>query len=421
MRSMQKIAVVEVLKIPAFRSLWLSQIFSQTAINLLTFVLALRVYHLTGINTTVSVLTLSFIVPQALFGLLAGVLVDRYDKKVTLFLCNSIRAAVVLLFLLTSEALPFIYLLAIFISLVTQFFIPAEAPIIPTIVSKKELLTANGVFTLTIFISMLAGGLLAGPLLDLFGLDKTFVFIFGMYLLASLWITQIPGQPIRSVLKRRTKYLSNWTNWANLLDGETIIKIKKEFLEGKDYILTHAKVSLSLSLLIGSQTVIASVSTLLPGLADKVLHRPVNDVSIMLLGPAILGIVLGTVVVSQFGKKLKLSAAIATGIIFVAINLTLLGLTDRLIFVQIFLFALGFSNALIDVSANTILQTNTAEEVRSRVYGVLTATGGMVFIIPVIMTGALSDFMGVRNVFFLSGVLIFILFFFKIRKRLMIL
>ncbi len=188
---MGKIAILEVLKIPGFRALWSSQIFSQTAISLLTFVLALRVYQLTGVNTAVSFLTLSFIVPQALFGLMAGIIVERYDKKMVLFWCNLIRAVLALAFLLTAETLPFVYLLAMGISLITQFFVPAEAPIIPNLVPKRELLTANGVFTMTIFVAMLLGGVLAGPMLGILGIEKVIILVFGMYMVAAVNIKQI--------------------------------------------------------------------------------------------------------------------------------------------------------------------------------------------------------------------------------------
>ena len=68
-----------------FRNLWFSQIFSQIGINLLTFVLAIRVYELTHRNTVVSVLTLAFIVPNIVFSAVSGILVERWQKKTVLF------------------------------------------------------------------------------------------------------------------------------------------------------------------------------------------------------------------------------------------------------------------------------------------------------------------------------------------------
>lgn len=383
------------LKNSAFRSLWLAQLFSQVGINLLTFILALQTYNLTGKNTAVSILTLSFIVPQALFGSLAGVIVERYDKKTVLLITNLSRAFVVLLFLFTGETIFFIYFLAILISLITQFFVPAEAPIIPTLVNKKDLVTANSVFMLTIFVTMLGGGLFAGPLLSMFGLNLTIIFVFLVYLIASYNITQIPnGQESSSSSKR--------------------LSLQLEFIEGKNYVLGHPKILLALVLLVGSQTIIASLSTLLPGFADKSLKLNVNDASVFLLGPAILGIILGALVISKF--KIGPAKIIPVGVMGAGVGMLLLGFTPNLIVAQLILFFLGFSNALVDVSCNTILQSGTDESVRSRVYGVLTALGGLVFILPVLLSGTLSDLFGVNRVFNAFGLLILIIFVVKIRK-----
>ncbi|OGG06827.1 hypothetical protein A2872_00350 [Candidatus Gottesmanbacteria bacterium RIFCSPHIGHO2_01_FULL_42_12] len=400
---MSKIAVVEVLKIKSFRALWMAQLFSQIGISLLTFVLAIQTYHLTGKNTAVSVLTLSFIVPQALFGSLAGVIVDRYDKRIVLFLTNISRAIVVLLFLLTGETIFFVYILAILISLITQFFVPAEAPMIPDLVPKQRLITANGVFTLTIFVTMLLGGLFAGPLLDLFGLNLTIFSVFIVYLFASFNITQIPGQPILPALRRNVGLFKNF--W----DEKTTQILKQEFHEGKDYVRKNQKVKAAILILVGSQTIIASISTLIPGFADANLKLNVNHASVMLLGPAIFGIVVGAALVSQLAKKIQPRQGIPIGIMGAGIFMFLLGLSPNLIFAQITLFCLGFSNALVDVSCNTILQSETQEQVRSRVYGVLTALGGIVFILPVVLSGTLSDVFGVDRVFMGFGVIILLM------------
>ncbi|MEK7127292.1 MAG: MFS transporter [Patescibacteria group bacterium] len=383
------------LKNSAFRSLWSAQFFSQVGINLLTFILAIQTYNLTGKNTAVSLLTLSFIVPQALFGSLAGVIVERYNKKAVLFITNFSRALVVLLFLLTGETIFFIYFLAVLISLITQFFVPAEAPIIPTLVSKKDLVTANGVFMMTIFVTMLGGGLLAGPLLSMFGLNLTIVFVFLFYLLASYNITQLPKQAGIPDLKRKSSLIL-------------------EFIEGKNYVLEHPKIMLAMGLLVGSQTIIATLSTLLPGFADKVLKIKVNDASVFLLGPAIFGIVLGALVISKL--KITPSKIIPVGVVGAGAGMFLLGFVPNLILAQSVLFLLGFFNALVDVSCNTILQSGTGEEVRSRVYGVLTAMGGLVFILPVLLSGTLSALFGVSRVFNVFGLLILIVFTLKIRK-----
>ncbi|MBI4099460.1 MFS transporter [Candidatus Microgenomates bacterium] len=413
---MRKIAFLDVLHLSSFRLIWLAQLFSQIGINLTAFVLALRVYDLTHRNTAVSLLTLSIVVPAAIFGMMAGVLVDRYDKKVVLFLCNFGRALIALGFLFTSESLFMILFLAFLISFVTQFFIPAEGPMIVSLVPKNKLLAANGLSVMTIFLTMLLGGLLAGPSLTVLGLSGTVIFIALMFLAAAFFVSLVPGQTIRSVLARRFHPEALGGALTGAFNHGAGRRFRQEFMEGLDYLKNQPVVFFAVLLLVGSQTVVASSSNLLPGYADRILHISINDASVYLLGPAILGIISGALFASQFGQRLSRRILVNLGIIFVGLAVILLGLSRQAILAQIFLFALGFSNALIDVSANNLLQTKTHDQVRSRVYGVQTALSGATFILPMILAGSFSDLFGVDKVFLVAGGLILLFWLTTIRK-----
>ncbi|MBI3092680.1 MAG: MFS transporter, partial [Candidatus Levybacteria bacterium] len=84
--------LLRVLSIRPFFFLFLSEIFSQIAMNMTNFILIIVAFELTKSNTAVSLIVLSFTVPTIIFGILAGVYVDRWNKKQVLFLTNIIRA-----------------------------------------------------------------------------------------------------------------------------------------------------------------------------------------------------------------------------------------------------------------------------------------------------------------------------------------
>ena len=85
----------------------------------------------TGSTTAVSALILTFLVPAVLFSAVAGVFVDRIDRRLVLIVTNILRGlAFVAVFFVGNNLVP-IYLLNIFISTVTVFFAPAEAAMIP--------------------------------------------------------------------------------------------------------------------------------------------------------------------------------------------------------------------------------------------------------------------------------------------------
>ncbi|HEY8829738.1 MAG TPA: MFS transporter, partial [Candidatus Limnocylindria bacterium] len=80
----------------AFLALWAAQILSQVAANATTFALIVLVGELTKSNTSSSILILLAILPAVVFGVFAGVVVDRTDRKRVLVITNALRAVAVL-------------------------------------------------------------------------------------------------------------------------------------------------------------------------------------------------------------------------------------------------------------------------------------------------------------------------------------
>lgn len=421
--------IIEVIKIRPFLFLWLGQVSSQIATNMLTYILAIRVYQATGSNMQVSVLVLSIAIPALLFGMLAGVFVDRAEKKHVLVYCNVLRMIAVLGFFLSSETLLWVIVLAAFMSTVTQFFVPAEAPTIPVIVPEKLLLTANSLFTFTFYGSMIIGFVLAGSFLRLFGPHNVFLVLSVMYFIAALFVRFLPGSSTREALKgliwKVRKKMMNYGNNHIFPDFSLrMMRVKYELIEGYGYIKANNQVLSAISLMVAAQASVAILGALAPGFADKVLAIDIEDSSMVLLGPAAVGLILGSLFVGQFGKNWKRSNLINAGILLGGTSLMLLSFTGRLKGYNIellyfgigLLFFLGVANALIDVTCNTILQSGTTDEFRGRVYGVLTALVGGVSVLPVILAGVFSDLIGVNRVMFFIGFFVLFIWFYRLRK-----
>lgn len=429
--------IVEVVKIKPFLFLWLGQVVSQIATNMLTFVLTLRIYQATGSNTQVSILVLAIAIPALLFGMLAGVFVDRAENKLILVFCNVLRMIAVLGFFLSSETLLWVVVLAVIMSTVTQFFVPAEAPTIPIIVPSKLILVANSLFTFTFYGSIITGFVLAGPALRFFGPKNVFLLLSVMYFMAAVCVRFLPGSSARVALKQYLGKLSRRiTSDANIDLSEFYRRfslMKKELFEGYAYIKDNKNVLTAISLMVVAQASIAILGALAPGFADQVLAIDIEDSSMLLLAPAAVGLISGALFVGQFGKKWKRDKIINSGIVLGGTSLMLLSLTHRfkgsneliifgfpvvslLTFAIVMMFFLGVANAFIDVTCNTILQSETTDEFRGRVYGVLTALVGGMSIMPVILAGILSDFIGVGRVLFFISLFILLVWFYRLRN-----
>lgn len=402
-------AFLAVLKIPAFRNLWLSQLISQTFLQLLFFSLMMRMYQITGSNSAVSVLVFLATIPNIFLGALAGVLVDHWGRKPVMFFSHFVRALLILAVFLSSESPGWLYTLVFGISVVTQFFFPAEAGTIFELVrDKKLLLTANSLFSVTFFATVIAGNVLAGPFLLFLGPHWTFLIVVLAFLTASMFSFQLPGNPV----------------WVLKKNGEELNfnKIFTDFMAGLNHLYKTPAVRRGIYLLGISQITIGILGVIAPGFADKVLQIPVTDVSLLVMAPAASGMVLGAVVLGQFFRKTPREKLIRIGFFAAAIFLTGYSLVSKIgtpviltsVLVLIFM---GMANAFLDIPVNTMIGENTPEEVRSRVYGVVSTVIGLAGVFPIVFSGALADLVGVQTVMFLSGLTILVLAFLYNRKQ----
>ncbi|MBI5451848.1 MFS transporter [Candidatus Gottesmanbacteria bacterium] len=389
-----------VVKNPKFRNLWLGQISSQIALNMLIFVLAIRVYQQTHSNTAVSLMLLAFGIPSIMFGILAGGLVDFFDKRLVLIFCNIFRVLIFLaLFFLQSNLLA-IYALIIIISIVTQLFVPAEAPSIPILVEPSDILTANSLFTVSFYLSTITGFILSGPMLNIFGFRNVYLIMTFIMLLATYFVYLVP--PIKP--KKRNLDIHMNLNFI----GKTVE-------DGLLFIKSNERITQSLILVTFSQALISTLAVLAPGFADKVLRIALTEASYLVMGPAAVGLIIGAVWIGGFGIKFLKGSIILSGISISAVVLLLLSLATRLsqgnnfLAVIILLFLLGVSNSFISVPANTILQEDSKSDMRGRVYGVLTSLTGGVSLLPVLFSGLLADVIGVGKTLAIIGFVVLII------------
>jgi len=412
-RHANKSAFSAVLSIRPFRTLWAAQLCSQLGFAMLLFVLALRVYQQTGSNAAVSGLFLTFGVPAVIFGIAAGAIVDHLDKRIVLVAADLSRAILVLGFFLFPGILPIMYLVSFATAIITQFYVPAEAPTIPRLVPPQLLVTANSLFSFTYYSSLGIGSIIAGPVLRLFGSHAVFLLIAALFALAAWFAWRIPRE-IGKPTHLPDPSIAKMIHMAQA--------VATSMREGLAYVKATPSITEALLLLTGTQIVLALLGTLGPGFADRVLEIDIRDASILIMGPAVLGIIFGSLWVGNVGYRFSSRRLIQSGIIAAGIFLILIALTVRLKRVALFawfyadpiilpiefllFFFLGVANSMLDVPANSALQKEASGAMRGRVYGLLTAAVGGVGMLPIVLTGVLADVIGPGKVIFALGGLI---------------
>lgn len=125
----------------------------------------------------ISGIMLSRAIPMLLAGPLAGVLLDRVNRKNVMIASDLLRMAIALGFLLAipKHATNLLYLFSAMLMFASPFFTSGRSAILPTIATKEELHTANMLTQTTQWTTLAIGGFLAGISVNSFGYQRAFL------------------------------------------------------------------------------------------------------------------------------------------------------------------------------------------------------------------------------------------------------
>lgn len=413
-RVVQPAEAVSVIRNPNFNRLWIAQVLSQIAQNLLNFALIIRVFQLAQgtrlANVSVALLILSFGVPSIFFAAAAGVYVDHWNKKVVLVAANLLRAVLVLGYLVFEHDLAMVLLLSFLISSTTQFFAPAEAAAIPALVSERQLLRANSLFVFTLYASFIIGYSLSAPVIGAYGPDAPYIITSAMFLIAAAFVWFLPSIRVKET--------------AGMSFARIVRYTSHEISRNWRLIRTNHNLSFPITQLTITQASLGVLLALAPALALAVLHMPIQLTSHYLIIPAGIGMVLGVVAINHLVKHYSKIRVIAVGLIVASFALVLLGLSSLLyrthhghplasvtsigLVVAVLVLILGFMNAVVSAASQTILQENTTEATRGKVFGALNMMVNIAATLPIFFAGILADLTSVNIVITGLGILLLV-------------
>src|SRR3989454_11375206 len=174
-----------------YRYTWMGQVVSEIGDhfnNIAVFSLVLANTH-SGL--AVSGVMLARAVPAVLAGPIAGVLLDRLDRKKVMIASDVIRAVVALGFILTVDGDPgkstwLLYVLSAILMFASPFFTSGRSAILPTITTRDELHTANSITQTTGWATLTIGTFAAGTMVAKLGFKPAFVFNALSFLFSAL-------------------------------------------------------------------------------------------------------------------------------------------------------------------------------------------------------------------------------------------
>jgi len=191
----RKVAFTRALSSRRFALLWTGQTISSLGDGAFTTALAWQVLELTGSATVMGMILIAQSLPMILFLLLGGVVADRFPRKQVMLLSDASRGVAVLaLAVLTlTHNLQFwhLILLALFFGIVRGFFLPAYQSLIPHVVSKDQLASANSLTELSYQISALLGPIVGASCIAFGGPAAAFGFDGLTFLLSAFCLFRL--------------------------------------------------------------------------------------------------------------------------------------------------------------------------------------------------------------------------------------
>ncbi len=415
-----------VLRSPRFLQLWGAQFLGQISQNVVNFALIVLVNVQTGSTLAGGVLVILFSIPAILLGPLPGMLVDRVGRWWVLWLANLLRTllglgmGLALVFLYHGAAhgangslVVLLYLFSLSLSISTRFYMPAEATAIPSLVGLSGLTHGLALFGIAFVVAEALGLIVLGPILHLaFGWPSLFFACmagFGLALLLSLLLPRRQLGAYHSA-EGETLALAAATQDAALLAaldaGTRRQGIWQQLKEGWQVIVGDRQMLVAVVRLSLAGVVIALVSELAPNFVVQVLHRPADQISLV-LAPAGVALIVGAIIAPRLARKMGSLPSASLGVNGVVLAVVLLALNrplgdfvhlpDGLIIALAVVEAslLGFALNLISIPCQAVIQERVLPRLRGSMVAFQQALFNLAAVPILVVIGLLADDLGI--------------------------
>ncbi len=400
----------EVLRNRNFFLLWLGQIISQLGDRLGQMALIGFVYVRTqgGAGSAMGIAKiLSFtIIPVFLIGPIAGVFVDRWDRRKTMFISDLVRSLLVLmipLFLFYSKNIIPIYLIIFLVFSISRFFVPAKLAIVPDLVEKKDLVMANSLINTTGMIASVLGFGISGIIVEWLGAKSGFYLDSLGYFISGVLIFCIAR---------------NYASKVTLTEmGKEFVQafrksVFQEVREGIVYFVKNKDIRATSWMIFALWAALGSGYVVMIVFVQQALGTVVRDLGLlaMCLGG---GLFAGSVIYGKFGGKLSLyktifSCLALSGIILVAFALVLTHYPRFWVAVTLSL-VLGIIVSPIMIASNTIIHKVSDNAMMGKIFSSLEIVMHLGFLIFMLASSMLAEHFPPGAIITAVGGLIFLL------------
>ena len=341
-----------VLRIAGFRRLWIAQFVSIFGDFLAFYAVSSYIsFRLHGSPRQVTMIMVSFLIPFAVVGPIAGVFVDRWDAKRTMVTSDLVRAVLVIAMVFAGAPWQFYAIFAV-LSAISTFFVPAQSVVTPLIVPRESLLSASAVMQQTVQGVRILSPAAAGALVGMLGERSCYYLDSASFVASALLLGGI-------VLPAERPH-----------QNRDVRSVLADLNSGLMYVLRHPVIGfVVIALATGTFAISAFISLLAIYVRDILRNGPyIYGATGAMVG---VGSLAGSIVISPVARRMAHPARlIMYGLVVIAAAVCLLAATDATAVALAACLAVGIGSALIVVPAFALMQSESAPEMRGRVVSI---------------------------------------------------
>jgi MFS family permease len=345
----------------------------------------------------VSGVMLSRAIPAMLAGPLAGVVLDRFDRKRIMIASDVIRAVVAMLFILTVNRHEtwLLYVLSGLLMVASPFFTSGRAAILPAIATNQELHTANSLTQTTQWTTLALGAMLGGVSVMQFGYKWAFFGNSLSFVVSAICISRLflPGRGFRPARR-------------SLTEAE-VVRPWHEYAEGLRYMRSVPLILGLLMVSIGWATGGGAAQILFSVFGELVFNRGPAGLG-MIQGCAGIGLVIGGALAHKLGKRISFTDYKRTIIFCYIVHggsyilfSQMRNFAWALVFIMLSRFAVGVSSTM---NMWQLLRV-VPDGLRGRVFATMESTQWSVMMLSMMAAGIASQYWDPRTIGAIAGAL----------------
>ncbi|MCD6227919.1 MAG: MFS transporter [Candidatus Omnitrophica bacterium] len=398
----------KVLKKRNFFLLWFGQIISQFGDRLTQMALIGLVYEIMP-HSSISLAKVMSLPILAVFLVspIAGVYVDRWEKKKTMYISDLLRGICIALIPILAfrfKSVIFIYIL-IFISFCAgRFFIPAKMAIIPTLVEKEELILGNSLVSITAMVAAILGFGLGGIIVEKLGVKVAFLIDSVTFFLSSLAVLS---------MKVQEKGLFSPKDFLDL-SKQAIEKVKRSFIfemkEGLKYLFKSKETRYAAQMFFLLFSCLGSLYVVFIVFIQNTLSSVTLDLGYLAVGLGT-GLFVGSLIYGRIGGKysFKKSTNISLLInsIYLILFVTVLKFYPSRLFAFFSCLLLGGFSSPVVIGINALIHSESQNMFWGRIFSSLEVVIHFAFIAFMFLSSYLAEFFSPFTIIMSVGIIIF--------------